>query len=74
MGNIRDSGSEVKDKRGRERREEEAREGGKAMTERENEKAHGDGEKVKHKHTHTHTRSLINIVGMWPHGKSLSWQ
>lgn len=62
LGNIRHSGSEVKDKRGRERREEEARGGGKAMTERENEKAHGDGEKVKQTHTHirAHTHTFFN--------------
>lgn len=51
LGNIRDIGSEVRDKRRRERREGKARGGGgKAMTERENEKAKGDGKKVKHTH------------------------
>ncbi len=49
-----------------------ARGEGEAVTGRENEEAHGDGEKLRN--TQTHTPSLINMVGMWPHGKSLSWQ
>lgn len=61
LGNIRDIGSEVRDKRRRVRKEGKARGGGKAMTERENEKA----KRKKVKHTHIFFNQYGGNVALW---------
>lgn len=55
-------GGEKREKKSREEEEKQWRRG-KMRTPREMEKR-----------WKAHTYSLINMVGMWPHGKSLSWQ
>lgn len=69
LGKIRDRGSEVRDKRRRGR-------GKKRPRRRAGYSSEGKWESSVswEKRWNKRTHSLINMVGMWPHGKSLSWQ